>query len=102
MLPLPHPYRASDGSLVGHILHIDNFGNLITNIKSDDLSRVRGTTAIEVGNQLISGLNRTYAEGEGLLALIGSSGYIEVSLRGGKAGALLNTELGDEIRVRES
>jgi S-adenosylmethionine hydrolase len=30
MLSLPHPYQAPDGSLVGYILHIDNFGNLIT------------------------------------------------------------------------
>ncbi len=58
-LPLPHPHRVSDGSLVGHILHIDNFGNLITNIKSDDLPQKKETITIEVDNQLISGLSRT-------------------------------------------
>ena len=98
ILPLSHPYRAPDGSIVGHILHIDSFGNLITNIKSDDLPQ--RAIIIEVGNQLISGLSRTYAEGRGLLALIGSSGYLEVALKGGSAGALLNAEVGDEVRVR--
>ncbi|MBA7530231.1 hypothetical protein ES705_22434 [subsurface metagenome] len=101
MLPLPHPYQAPDGSLVGHILHIDSFGNLITNIKSDDLPQKKQAITIEVGSQLIRGLNRTYAEGRGLLALIGSSGYLEVSLKGGSAHALLNADVGNEVRVRQ-
>ncbi len=101
MLPLPHPYRASDGSLVGHILHIDSFGNLITNIKSDDLPQTKEAITVEVGNQLISGLSRTYAEGEGLLALIGSSGYLEISLKEGSVCALLDAEVGNEVRVRQ-
>ena len=99
MLPLPCPYQAPNGSLVGHILHIDNFGNLITNIKSDDLPQTKGAISIEVGNQLISGLSRTYAEGSGLLALIGSSGYLEVSLKEGSACACLNAKVGDEVKV---
>jgi len=100
MLPLPHPYQAPDGSLVGHILHIDSFGNLITNIKSDDLPQTKRTITIEVGNHLIAGLSRTYAQGRGLLALIGSSGYLEVSLKGGSACALLNAEVGNEVKMR--
>ena len=100
MLPLPQPYRASDGSLVGHILHIDSFGNLITNIKGDDLPQTGQAIIIEVGNQSISGLSRTYAEGEGLLALVGSSGYLEVSLKGGSASVLLDAEVGNEVRIR--
>jgi len=100
MLPLPQPYRAPDGSLVGHILHIDSFGNLITNIKTADLPQTNQTVTIEVGNQHISGLSRTYGESEGLLALVGSSGYLEVSLKGGNACAFLNAEAGDEVRIR--
>jgi len=100
MLPLPHPYQAPDGSLVGHILHIDSFGNLITNIKSDDLPQPKQVITIEVGNQLIHGLSRTYAEGRGLLALIGSSGYLEVSLKGSSARALLNADVGNEIIIK--
>ena len=101
-LPLPCPHQASDGSLVGHVLHIDSFGNLITNIKSDDLPKSKGTITIEVGNHVIAGLSRTYAEGEGLLALIGSNGYLEVSLKGGSAGARLAAEAGNEVRIRTS
>jgi len=101
VLPLPRPYQASDGSLVGHIIHIDSFGNLITDIKSDDLPQAKQAITIKVGNQLIYGLSHTYAEGRGLLALIGSFGYLEVSLKGGNACALLDAQVGNEVRIRQ-
>jgi S-adenosylmethionine hydrolase len=100
MLPLAHPYWTPDGRLAGHILHIDSFGNLITNIRSSDLPQTKQAITIEVGNQLISGLSRTYAEGKGLLALIGSSGYLEIALVGGSACALIDTKVGNELRVK--
>jgi S-adenosylmethionine hydrolase len=100
MLPLPQPHGRPDGSLVGHVLHIDNFGNLITNIKNSDLPPTKEPITIEVGNHVILGLSRTYAEGRGLLALIGSSGYLEVSLKGGSASAFLDAEVGSEIRLK--
>ncbi len=101
MLPLPQAYRRLDGSLVGHILHIDNFGNLITNIKGSDLLPAKQPITVEIGNHVISGLSRTYAEGQGLLTLIGSSGYLEVSLKGGSASAFLDAEVGSEVRLRQ-
>ena len=97
ILPLTHPYWAQDDVLVGHILHIDNFGNLITNIRSEGLPKQAIT--VEVGNQSISGLSRTYEEGDGLLALIGSSGYLEISLKGGNAGTFLGVEVGSEVKI---
>ena len=100
ILPLPRPYQAVDGSLVGHILHIDSFGNLVTNIKSTDLPQMKPAITIEVGNQLIPGLSHTYAEGSGLLALIGSSGYLEIALKEGSAYAFLNTEVGSKVRIK--
>ena len=100
MLPLPYPRKADDGSLVGHILHIDSFGNLITNIRDSDLPQTKQAVTIEVGNQVIPGLSRTYAEGSGLLALIGSSGYLEIAVKGGSAHALLDAKVGDEVRIK--
>ena len=102
MLPLPYPYRALDGSLVGHVLHVDNFGNLITNIKSGDLPPTKQPVTIAVNNRVISGLNRTYAEGKGLLAVIGSSGYLEISLKGGNASAFLDAEVGNEVKLKKT
>lgn len=100
VLTLLRPYQQPDGWLVGHILHIDSFGNLITNIRGDDLPQTEGAITVKVGNQLISGLSRTYAERAGLLALIDSSGYLELSLKEGSAGSWLDAEVGDEVRIR--
>ena len=98
ILPLPQPHKPSTGIMVGHILHIDSFGNLITNIKSDALPEHIAT--IEVGNHTISGLRQTYEDSTGLLTLIGSSGYLEVSLNGGSASSFLSAEVGDEVKIR--
>jgi S-adenosylmethionine hydrolase len=100
-LPLPQPRREPDGTLVGHVLHIDSFGNLISDIRGDDLAQPAEAVTVEVGGRLISGLSRTYAGGGGLLALIGSSGYLEVSLAGGNAASSLDAGVGDEVRVRQ-
>ena len=97
ILPLTHPYWAQDDVLVGHILHIDNFGNLITNIRSEDLPKQAIT--VEVGGHSVSGLSRTYEEGDGLLALIGSSGYLEISLKRGNASTFLDAEVGGEVKI---
>jgi hypothetical protein len=101
MLPLSHTYQQANGTLVGHILHVDNFGNLITDIRSDDLPQKKQEMTIEVGRQRILGLSRNYNEGRGLSALIGSSGYLEISLKGGNACALLDAEIGNEVKIRE-
>ena len=55
---------------------------------------------IEVAGHVISGINHTYAERKGLLALIGSSGYLEVSLNGGSAHAFLNAEVGSKVKIK--
>ena len=101
MLPLPRPEKRPDGSLVGNIIHVDNFGNLISDICSGDLPQADQIDTIEVCNRSISGVVRTYAEGNGLIALVGSSGYLEVCLRGGNATSLLNAKVGDEVRLKK-
>jgi S-adenosylmethionine hydrolase len=103
VLPLPHPRQHPDGALVGHILHVDNFGNLVTDINSGDLPPVlhgKTTLTIEVGKETISGLSHTYGSTRGLLALIGSSDYLEISLHEGDARAFLNASVGDEVKIR--
>lgn len=96
--PLPRP-RLAKNALIGEVLHIDNFGNLITSIRRDDLPSASKTITVKIGNKTISGLSRTYQDNEGLLALIGSSDYLEISLRNGSAGDFLKSKVGDEVRV---
>jgi S-adenosylmethionine hydrolase len=99
VLPLPVPSRLPDGTLAGNILHIDNFGNLITSIRSNDLSQDLKNITVKVGDAVIHGLSRTYGDSRGLLALIGSSDYLEISLKNGSAADFLNARTGDKVKI---
>jgi len=97
-VPLLSPRQTPRG-LTGHVVHIDNFGNLITNIGAEDLPSGKEGIIIAVGSQKISGLTRTYAEGSGLLALIGSHGFLEISLKNGNASDFIGVGTGDQVRI---
>jgi S-adenosylmethionine hydrolase len=98
--PVPVPRRTPEGGLIGSILHIDGFGNLITNIKAGDLPGNTAPVAVTVGGETITGLSRTYGDAEGLLALIGSSDRLEIALKNGNAAACLQARIGDVVQVR--
>lgn len=96
-IPTARAERREAGVLVGHVLHIDHFGNLITNIKREDLPR--GKLFVEVAGHIVEDLSPTYAEAEELMAIIGSSGYLEVSVKNGSAARLLRAKIGDEVSI---
>ena len=97
ILPIPRPVLDPDGTLIGQVIHVDRFGNLITDIKSNDLPRE--DVVIEVSGYCIQGVGNYYAQKEGIMALCGSTGYVEISLRDGSACDFLGTIAGDEVRV---
>jgi len=97
VFPTPKPFFDPQGNLVGHILYTDHFGNLITDIRSTDLPK--GNVTVEAAGQLIPGLTGYYEQGHRLMAILGSSGYLEISLRDGSACDLLSMEVGDEVKV---
>ena len=79
------------GIITGRIVHIDHFGNLISNIGVRDLEQLGSLEAIKLGDASISTISSTYtdaAPGE-LLALIGSSGLLEIGVRDGSAARRL-------------
>jgi S-adenosylmethionine hydrolase len=97
VLPIPKPSLDSEGNLVGRVLHVDHFGTLITNIRSNDLPGK--DVMVEVAGHCIQGISNYYAQKEGAMAILGSSGYLEVSLRDGSACDFLGAIVGDEIKV---
>lgn len=97
VFPVPRPSLDSQGNLIGHILYVDHFGNLITDCRNTDLPHQNVT--IEVAGRYIQGISRYYEQGEGLMALWGSSGYLEISVPNGNAGDSLGVVVGDEIKV---
>ena len=100
VLPESGPRRTPEGALAGTVLHVDNFGNLITNVKSDDLPAETSEITVEVGGKVIRGLSLTYGSTEGLLALIGSSGHLEIAFKNGNAAAFIGAKVGDEVTIR--
>ena len=97
VLRTPEPVRADDGSLVGEVIHVDRFGNAVTN-----LIGLRGGT-IELGSTQIS-VRRTYSEVPigALVAVVGSSGFIEIAVRDGDAARRLRLMRGARVVLRTS
>jgi S-adenosylmethionine hydrolase len=90
--------RRADGALVGRVVHVDRFGNLVTDVRAEDLPR--GRLRVEIAGRTVEGLARTYAEAEGLTCLVGSSGYLEVARPGGSAAASLGVGIDEAVLVR--
>jgi S-adenosyl-L-methionine hydrolase (adenosine-forming) len=87
-----------DGDRRGQIIHIDAFGNATTNIAHDAL-RTIVFKDVKVKTKKIGKLRRTYwdvAPGKPL-ALIGSSGLLEIAVRDGDAAKELKLKVGDEV-----
>ena len=101
VLPVEGPESLSDGTLIGHIIHIDHFGNLITDIKNSDLQEDTPEITIEVGGQSITGISHDYSAGKDPLALIGSSSYLEIALPSGNASDFLRVTTGDKVVIRQ-
>jgi S-adenosylmethionine hydrolase len=91
----------SGDSLYGRVIHIDHYGNLITNISRQTLSGFAGEGALQIAiaDRVIAGLVDHYAQAEGLLALIGSSGWLELAAREASAAEKLGVGVGQPIRV---
>jgi len=96
--------RREPNVLIGEIEFIDAFGNCISNISETDLppDDVRSRCRIEIAGRLITGISRCYADQPpgSLLALVGSSGLLEVAQTQGHAAQALKIGTGAEIRVR--
>jgi S-adenosylmethionine hydrolase len=90
-------------SINGWVVHIDHFGNLITNISRDlyNQSLAGRNCKIYVGNTIIHGLSSTFnsaPDGEAV-AVTGSTGMIEVGINKGNAQQMLGVEKGAPVTI---
>jgi len=78
------------------IIHIDRFGNCVTNITRD-----RPPSEIVVKGRTISEFREFYGEraGESLFAIWGSAGFLEISVNGGSAAQVLSVKVGERIAI---
>ena len=100
-VPPSRPAKRPGGALVGHIVYIDGFGNLITDVNREDLPESKELT-FGLGSHTIDGLRETYARASGLLAIIGSGGRLEIACNGGSAKSMMEARVGDEVTIKPS
>lgn len=89
-------------SLIGQVVYIDHFGNLISNIRASDLDPRPGELAIAVGENTITGISMSYsAAGQGnYLAIYNSWGLLEISRCNGNARLGLGAAIGSSVTIR--
>jgi S-adenosylmethionine hydrolase len=97
LIPPPQPEALEGGLLIGHVLHIDHFGNVITDIQRKDICT--DEFHLEVAGRQIESLSQTYDEADALLALIGSSGHLEIAFKDRSAARFLGIKIGDQVRI---
>ncbi len=98
--PTPEP---RGGRLTGEVIHIDTFGNLITNIDRTIFSRFSHGRPVRVSllKTRIEGIRTGYWEGKKgeLMALFGSGDLLEIAVREGSAEKRLKGRRGDSVRI---
>lgn len=96
-LPTADPSRHEEG-IYGVVLHVDRFGNLITNVPESWLA---GAGDVWMGFARVGPLRRTYGDvGDGEpLALVGSLGLLELSVRNGSAAERLSAGRGAPVYI---
>ncbi len=99
---IPRPI-IENGKLSGEVFHVDAFGNLVSNIDEEKLLEfVKDQPfVIRVGRKAIRELKQGYWEGKKgePIALIGSGGFLEISVREGSARKMLKVKTGDPIVI---
>ncbi len=102
-LQLPQPQRIENGWR-GEIIHIDHFGNIASNIRIENLGNTiqnKDKIIVMTDGVQIKGMVNTFGErteGE-VIALLGSTGNLIISVVNGNAATKLGIKVGDGIEV---
>jgi S-adenosyl-L-methionine hydrolase (adenosine-forming) len=101
-----HPQADPHGHLRAAVLHVDRFGNCVTNLTREHLPHglAPDGAVLEVNGRTVSALRRFYAEAGGnaaeVFAIWGSSNFLELSANRASAAALLGIGPGDPLLLR--
>jgi len=92
----PEATRLPDGTIAGQVISTDRFGTLVTNLVAP-----RGGT-VEIAGRSVGPLQRTYSDvaSGAPLALVGSSGLVEIAVRDGSAARELSAGRGTPVLLR--
>jgi S-adenosylmethionine hydrolase len=95
-----------DRELTGEVLHMDDFGNIITNITSKNLKKIEAKRqkflTVRLKNKMLK-IRFCKAYGDvtvkDTLALIGSHDFLEIAVNQGNASKKLKTKAGDILTI---
>jgi S-adenosyl-L-methionine hydrolase (adenosine-forming) len=102
------PQRSGERTWSGAILKIDRFGNMVTNFHVRDFpGLLAGESArptkrqMTIGRRKIGALAQNYAESRpgALFLIVGSSGYLEVSVNQGSAAKQTGCKAGEPVKL---
>ena len=90
-------------SIVGEVLHIDDFGNVTTNIRRKELGKMGHQTLIiqfpETSLRMSFGKTYAHAQTEEPISLIGSHGFLEIALNKANMAEKFHVKAGDRVKV---
>ena len=96
------PVRSGKSMWTGTVLHIDHFGNMVTNIRPEDIPAMAARPfEMRLGPHRIGIVAENYDEGAGGMPflIVGSSGYLEISLHQAPAARLLGCAVGAPVEL---
>lgn len=101
-LAWPEP-RETPRGIEGELIHVDAFGNLVTNLPAAVWPRVVAAGAIQVGRHAVTTLVHTYGDApRGTpVALVGSQGFLEIAVVEGRADERLAAGVGGPVTVAD-
>jgi len=90
--------------IIGEVLYVDDFGNIITNFKMKDVKGLKAKNTVDIklkDARLKLKLCKTYGEAgkNKPLALVGSHNFLEISINQGNAAERFGIKPGDEITL---
>jgi len=99
-LAWPVPSETATG-IHGEVVHVDAFGNLVTNLPADLWPRLAEAGRLRVGDHDVATVVRTYGDAPrgSLVALVGSQAAIEAAVVEGSAAARLAAGLGTPVTI---
>jgi S-adenosylmethionine hydrolase len=93
------------GEISGRVIHIDRFGNCVTNITDSEpgAAQIEAGATLTLNNKVISSFRNFFAEGsqstEEPFAVWGSAGFLEIAVANNSAAKILNVRRGDTVVV---
>jgi len=99
-LPESRP-RIDGGTIAGTVVHVDHFGNLISDIPAQEMN---GDVSVSIGDLHLDRIARSYDDATPgtIVALAGSWGTLEIACSGGSAAAILGAGTGVAVTVRRA